>query len=419
MSDDSRVTTSPWVASARMPLQPRLKESIRTDVCVIGAGIAGMTTAYLLAKEGRSVVVLDDNVIGGGMTGRSTAHLTTAHDDRYSEMQKWHGVEGMRLIAQSYSAAIDTIEEFVNEEQIDCGFERVDGYLFMPPNQPADLLKEELIAAHRAGLMDVEVVERAPIESFDTGPALRFPRQAQFQPLDYLTGLARAFSDYGGRIFSETRAVSIAGGEPARVETEGGPVVTCDEIVVATNAPFSDRAGVETKQTPYVTYVIGMEVPKGSITRALYWDTDEPYHYLRLQSDKFDSSRELLIAGGEDHPAGEEDDSEKRFARLEQWTRERFPQVGEVDFRWFGRVMEPADGIAFIGRSPIDGNNVSIVTGDSGQGMTHGTIAGVLLTDLLQDRSNPWQDLYSPLRLTLRDECVGAGIKPLGDQLRD
>jgi Rieske Fe-S protein len=134
----------------------------------------------------------------------------------------------------------------------------------------------------------------------------------------------------------------------------------------------------------------------------LYWDTPDPYHYIRLQSDKSNLSQDILIVGGEDHKTGQENNGDERFARLEQWTRERFPQSGEVEFRWSGQVMEPSDGIAFIGRNPLDEDNVFIATGDSGQGMTHGTIAGMLLTDLLQGRKNAWEDLYSPSRVTLR-----------------
>lgn len=402
MKDDSQATTSVWMATANTPSQPQLKQNIRTDVCIIGAGIAGLTTAYLLAKEGRSVVVLDDGAIGGGMTGRTTAHLTNAFDDRYFEMEKLHGEDGSRLIAQSHTAAINRVEEIARTEEISCSFERLDGYLFAPPNESTDLLSEELKATHRAGLVDVEMVKRAPIEAFDTGPALRFPRQAQFHPLDYLTGLTRAFARLGGRIFNETHAINITGGSDARVETNLGPSVACDAIVVATNTPVNDRVAIHTKQAPYVTYVVGIQVPRGSVTRALYWDTPDPYHYVRVQSNKANDSYDILIVGGEDHKTGQANDGAERFAKLEQWTRERFPQAAEVEFRWSGQVMEPVDGVAFIGRNPLDEDNVFVATGDSGQGMTHGTIAGMLLTDLLQGRKNRWEDLYSPSRVTLR-----------------
>ena len=145
---------------------------------------------------------------------------------------------------------------------------------------------------------------------------------------------------------------------------------------------------IHTKQAPYVTYVIEFASQR-VCSRALYWDTLEPYHYVRVQSDKANASFDVLIVGGEDHKTGQANDGIERFGKLEQWTRERFPQMQEIEFRWSGQVMEPADGLAFIGRNPLDADNVYIATGDSGQGMTHGTIAGILLTDLIQDRENP------------------------------
>jgi Rieske Fe-S protein len=177
--------------------------------------------------------------------------------------------------------------------------------------------------------------------------------------------------------------------------------VTSEIVVVATNTPVNDRVAIHTKQAPYVTYAIGVVVPKGSVPRALYWDTGDPYHYVRLQSNN-DNSHDVLIVGGEDHKTGQANDGDERYARLEQWTRERFEQVGEVEFRWSGQVMEPVDGLAFIGQNPLDEDNVYIATGDSGQGMTHGTIAGILLTDLIQGRKNRWADLYSPSRISLK-----------------
>lgn len=387
------------MATANTPSQSRLKENIRTDVCIIGAGIAGLSTAYLLGREGRSVVVLDDGLIGGGMTGRTTAHLTNAFDDRYVEMEKIHGEDGARFVAESHTAAIEKINEIVTRENIDCDFEWLDGFLFAQTPDDVQVLEDELAAAHRAGLVGVEKVSRAPIESFDTGLALRFPRQGQFHPLEYVAGLTRAILRDGGRVFGETHATKIEGGTPARVETSHGPVVTSDVVVVATNTPVNDRVAIHTKQAPYVTYVIGVRVPRDSITRALYWDTGDPYHYIRLQSE---NEHDVLIVGGEDHKTGQENDGDERFQRLEQWTRERFAEVDEVEFRWSGQVMEPVDGLAFIGRNPLDDDNVYIATGDSGQGMTHGTIAGMLLTDLIQDRKNAWEDVYSPSRIRLK-----------------
>src|SRR6266550_3687089 len=388
--------------SKEIPSDGALATNTSADVCIVGAGIAGMTTAYLLAREGKQVVVLDDGPIGGGMTGRTTAHLVNALDDRFYELERLHGERGAQLAAQSHSAAIDHVEMIVKTEGIECEFERLDGYLFVPPNESKEQLENELKATHRAGLTGIEMVDRAPIKDFDTGKCLRFPRQAQFHPLKYLAGLAKAIRRDGGQIFTGTHAGKIEGGDIARVETSDGHIITAAAVVVATNTPVNDRYVIHTKQAAYITYVIGARVPRGSVTKALYWDTPNPYHYLRLESVRNDrNEHDVLIVGGEDHKTGQADDANKRFAALERWTRTRFPMIEEIEFQWSGQVMEPVDSLAFIGRNPLDEPNVFIATGDSGNGMTHGTIAGMVLTDLIQGRDNAWATLYEPSRKTL------------------
>lgn len=401
METDSGRTTSVWMATADVPAPAPLAADESADVCIVGAGLAGLTTAYLLAREGASVVVLDDGPVGGGMTARTTAHLSNALDDRFSELERLFGEEGSRLAAASHTAAIEKIASVVGEEQIECELERLDGYLFLHPSGTLKLLDEELEAAHRAGLSDVRRLERAPLEAFDTGPCLHFPRQGQFHPLKYIAGLARAFTRDGGRLF-KAHAGSIEGGEQAHVETTDGHTVRCGAIVVATNTPVNDRFAIHTKQAPYTTYVVGARVASGSLPKLLLWDmpgdTDEAYHYVRLESV---GDYDVLVVGGEDHKTGQQQDAAQRWGKLEQWARNRFAMIEGIEYRWSGQVMEPVDGLAFIGRNPSDADNVFIATGDSGMGMTHGTIAGMLLTDLIGGRENPWAELYDPARKTL------------------
>lgn len=404
----SEQSVSTWKAT-RPPSRPHpgLEADLDVDVCVVGAGIAGMTIAYLLTRAGKSVAVLDDGPIGGGQTERTTAHLSNAIDSRYIEIERLHGLRGARLAAESHTAAIERIETIVDQEKIDCGFERLDGYLLLPAGESEELLSRELEAAHRAGLTAVERVERAPLDGFETGPCLRFPRQGQFHPLAYLAGLERALMRDGARIHT-AHAAEMVGGSKARVRTRDGHVVSASAVVVATNSPVNDLLVVHTKQAAYMTYVIAASVPRGTIAKALYWDTLDPYHYVRLASGSARSngtgggaSEELLLIGGEDHKTGQRDDAPSRYARLEAWARERFPMMGELRFRWSGQVLEPVDGLAFIGRNPLDADNVFIATGDSGMGITHGTIAGILITDLILGRENAWTTLYDPSRKTL------------------
>ncbi|HKC79665.1 MAG TPA: FAD-dependent oxidoreductase [Gemmatimonadaceae bacterium] len=394
------------MGTTEVPQFQPLTQDLRANVCVIGAGIAGMTTAYLLARAGRAVVLIDDGQIGGGETSRTTAHLTAALDDRYYNIQKLHGEEGARLAAESHMSAIHRIETIASMEDIDCDFQRVEGYLFLGGNSKRVELERELEATHRAGINDTQLVDRIPLSFWDSGPALRFPRQATFHPLKYLKGLARAILRDGGKIYTGVHAEKIEDGEPARVTTSEGHVIGADNVVVCTNTPVNDWLIMHTKQYAYRTYVIGARIPKGSVPHALYWDTPDPYHYIRIQQGEDSGGRELdydiLIVGGEDHKTGQATDTEERFVRLEQWTRERFSMIERIEYRWSGQVMEPVDYLAYIGKNPGGDEHIYIATGDSGNGMTHGTIAGIILNELVQGRKHQWAKLYDPSRVKLR-----------------
>jgi glycine/D-amino acid oxidase-like deaminating enzyme/nitrite reductase/ring-hydroxylating ferredoxin subunit len=401
MKSDNGRSVSVWMATQDTPAGPRVAEDLACDVCVVGSGIAGLTTAYLLSREGKKVVVLDDGPTAGGETSRTTAHLVFYNDDGMSKIEQLHGTEGLKLATDSHAAAVDKIEQIAREEHIDCDFYRVNGYLFITPGgQGMEFLKEELAAAHRVGRTEAHFVVRAPLSSFDTGPCLCYPNQGQFHPLKYLSGLAMAIRRNGGEIHNQTHVSSVTGGSPAKVETSTGRVITAGAVVVATNTPVNDLVTMHTKLAAYRTYVLGFKVRKGAIPRNLYWDTLDPYHYVRLQ--ELDDEFEVLIAGGEDHKTGQANDPARRYDAIERWTRQRFPQAGQILFHWSGQVMEPVDCLAYIGRNPGDADNVFIATGDSGMGMTHGTIAGMLLSDLILGRSNEWEKLYSPARTPLK-----------------
>jgi len=318
-------------------------------------------------------------------------------------------VDGSRLAYQSHAKAIDAIEQIIREEKIACEFCRLDGFLSSIPSDPPDLLDLELAAAKRAGFADIEKLARGGL---DDGPCLRFGRQARFHPLKYLVGLARAIKRMEGRIYTGKRVRDVRGVDPkkktpGRAQIQGGSRVTADYMVVATNtpSPINDWFGIYTKQASYQSYVIGASVARGAIPDALYWDTGDPYHYVRLNRLR-GSKKDVLLIGGEDHKTGQFPEHGAPFLRLEAWARKKFPMMGRVGYRWSGQVQEPADGLAFIGRALTDTENVFVATGDSGMGLTHGTIAGLLITDLIMGRKNPWEQLYDPSRKMLNKEFV-------------
>lgn len=400
---------SSWHAGVKIPSFPPLRRPLTTDVCVVGAGFAGLTTAYFLAREGVPVVVVDEGPIGSGQTGQTSAHLASAIDDRFVEIERLHGEASAKLAYESHATAIDSIERIVADEKINCGFTRLDAFLSSVPSDRPDFLEKELAAAKRAGFADCEVL---PQGGLGPGPCIRFGRQARFHPLRYLVGLADAIKRLGGRIHTGKRVMDVQGRDPktkkaGHVEFEKKLRITANHIVVATNtpSPINDWFGIYTKQTSYRTYVIGASIPRGSVADALYWDTGDPYHYVRLQPTK-NGENDLLLIGGEDHKTGQIPNKTDPFANLEKWGREHYPALGRVRFHWSGQVQEPADGLAFIGRALTATEEVYVATGDSGMGLTHGTIAGQLITDLIQGRTNAWEQLYNPSRKMLNTEYL-------------
>lgn len=398
VTNNSGASISLWMHETVLS-PPPLQHSMETDVCIVGGGISGLTCAYLLLKEGKQVVVLDKGAIAGGQSARTTGHLTWILDDHFQELEKLFGQDGAFFAAQSHREAVNLIEEIILENQIECDFERVNAYLFVPPGESLEILDRELEAMKRASI-EAKQVSKAPFSTFDTGPCLEFPHQAQFHSLKYLSGLVKAILRLGGKIYSSTSVQNCIDGEPCKVVTDRGYEVTAKAVIVATDSPVNDRFMIHTKQAAHRTYVIAAQIPKGSIPKGLYWDTPDPYHYIRIQKHETDPHKDWLIIGGEDHKTGQDQDGEGRYLLLERWARERFPMMETVEYRWSGQIMEPVDSLAFIGRNPHD-KHTYIITGDSGNGLTHGTLGASLITSLIIGKRIPWSALYDPSRKTL------------------
>lgn len=411
MNNKPGESISLWRTTCAPKTYNTLNHDAEIETCIVGGGITGLTTAYLLCKEGRKVMVVEDGSIGSGETGNTTAHITNALDDRYYKCEQMHGEQVTRLVADSETSAIKKLSEIINNEKIDCDFEYVNGYLFFPEHKLSDV-QTEYEATRRAGV-DVQIVNQAPLNFYGTYPCLKFPNQAQFHSLKYLNGLCDAIEKLGGIIFTGTHVSSIDKKDGKVIlTTSDNRKITCFNAVMATNSPISDKVKIYLKEYAYRTYVVGYKIPKGSVPKGLYWDDLDPYHYVRIHPH--DGTHDVLIVGGEDHKTGSESGYEKhleeKFQNLHQWTKERFKNIGNIDFKWSGQVMEPADYLSLTGLEPETDHNIYIATGDSGMGITHGTFSAMILSDLICGKSNPWAKIYDPSRVTLSMSSVGEMI---------
>jgi glycine/D-amino acid oxidase-like deaminating enzyme/nitrite reductase/ring-hydroxylating ferredoxin subunit len=395
MNVGNECSVSFWMESAPVVDAPQLSRHEDCDALVIGSGIAGLSTAYEVARAGRSVVVIDRGGIGNGMTARTTAHLATELDDFYSELIRVRGEDEARIYYQIQVAAVNRIEAICREESIDCDFHRLDGYLIPTDEGPIADLQEEFEACRRIGV-EVEWVDRAPVPGLDTGRCLRFPKQGRLHPTHYLAGLARAILARGGRIYANTAYVDHQENDDiVLIETDGGAAIRAKAAVFATNSPVNAKLALHTKQVPDRTYVVAGRVAKGSVPDILLWDTYEAYHYARIQ--EIDEKHDLLIVGGEDHRSGTVDDMDQRLARVADWTRNRFPSFGKVEYSWSGQVLEPIDFTPFSGRNP-GSDRIYIHTGDSGQGITNGVAGSLTIAPLILREDSRFASVLDPGR---------------------
>ncbi len=388
-----------WQKDHPLPRFPSLQKHREVDVCILGAGIAGLTAAYLLTKAKKSVVVLDDGPVAGGQTMRTTGHLTSVLDERYYKLEGTFGELEAKHICESHEEAIAFIEKMVKNHQIDCDFSHVKAYLFATESGSVHELEKELKALHRVGLKDATLVDQAPIPSFQTGPALCVPHQGQFSPLPYVEMLCELITKQGGEIYCGTHGKDIEEKEGLfTIHTNHKATVAAKHVVLATNA-FTGKA-MYPKQAQYRTYAIGAKVPRGSVPKALYYDTLDPYHYIRIA--ELDKEFDLLIVGGEDHRTAEEEDVNLMYLQLENWARERFPMMGKVQYHWSGQIAEPIDGLGFIGRAKKDAEKY-FITGHSGNGLTYATLGAMLVSDLILGKSNVWEKIYDPGRVSFKN----------------
>ena len=391
-------TNSYWIETAPGAAFPKLECDLRVDALVVGGGITGLTAAYLLCKAGQSVAVVDRGRIGQAKTGQTTAHLTCATDARLSDLVKRFGRDHAQAAWDAGASAMAQIQANVADAGIACELRAAPAFLVAAADAEAgeaDRLRDEAALAAEMGF-DAAFVEKAPL----TGrPAMRLANQLKFHPLKYVQALAREIVRMGGQVFEETQVAEFHA-EPRRV-TAGGHGITFDFGVLATHVPLQGNTGalsaalLQTKLAAYSTYAIEARVPSGALPEMMWWDTANPYLYLRV--DRRDTG-DRLILGGEDHKTGQKTDTEACYQKLERILRAMVPDSPIVERRWSGQVIESVDGLPYIGEV---GDGQFVATGFAGNGMTFGTLAGMMARDAATGARNPWRELFAVERKTL------------------
>ncbi|KAK5104101.1 hypothetical protein LTS08_001985 [Lithohypha guttulata] len=409
------IKTMPY---SKFPTFPKLEKDIETDTLIIGSGISGVSIAYELVRQGANVTMIEARNILGGETGRTSGHLASDLDDGYTQIGKKHGKEGAKIAAESHTWAAKRVGEVSKELGIDCEWRMLPGYDFSQfmkgTKEHDDDMKEilsEMDAAKEAGLK-VEYLEGFALKGWDgkhdQRDAVKFHDQATFHPTKYVVGILEWLKKQPNfQAFTSTRAVTInekgvtvplvdvhLGSKGVKVETTGGQTIMASQVVEATCIPLQ-RLSIVAEMEYNRTYCIAIRIPKGVVEDCLFYDSKEEYKYVRMT--ECDEKDDYMVIGGCDHPVGQENAWDERYDELESWVRERFTQAGSVDFKWSGQIMEPLDYMAFIGRNS-GAQKVYVVTGDSGNGLTHGVIAGRIISNMILGHPDPWEKLYDPRR---------------------
>ena len=388
--DNKAMPIAAWNTTAATRY-PQLQQSLELDVAIIGGGITGLTAALQLARAGKRVAVLELLTVGAGSTGDSTGHLTACLDSSYEELIACFGKDEARLVAQSSMGAIDFIERTVAELNIDCDFAHIPGFRFSQSAAGTIGLKREAKLTRMVGL-ETSYSSVAPLPMVVKG-VLRFENQAQFDAPRYCQALAAALPQYGAAVYGDTLVESVEDGDPCVIRA-AGQVVKARAVIMATHIPFNRVLSLQNQLKAYTSYTLAFQLDDQSFPDGLFWDTEEPYHYIRRVTD---NNRQLLLVGGMDHSTGKVRNTDKNFDTLETYARKNFA-VRSVEYRGSGQVFVAADGLPYIGHLP-GMTNVQVATGFSGTGLTFGTVAGMLMADIILDRPNAYRELYRPSRM--------------------
>ncbi|MEU9187488.1 FAD-dependent oxidoreductase [Streptomyces sp. NPDC048484] len=396
MTGDAGDQTSYWIGTAPPgDLHPPPAGDITVDVAVIGAGIAGLSTALELARAGRSVAVLEADRIATGVTGHTTAKLSALHTLVYERLRRTRGIKAAKLYGRSQSEAIRHAAALVDELDIDCDWEDTDAFTYTQDPERVGELKAEADAARAAGLHAEYVTGSGTDLPFPVTGAVRVREQAQFHPRKYLLAVTDDLLRHGARIHEHTRVIGLKEGEPCRLTTEAGPTVTATDVVVATHYPIFDRALLFTRLSPRRELVLTAPVAAGLAPHGMYITTEHGTRSLRTAP--YADGQRLLIVTGEHFTPGAAD-VEERFGRLADWATEHF---GTLDFthRWATQDNDSTDSVPLVGPFHAGSRHTYVATGFGGWGVSGGIMAGRLLSDLITGQSPPWSELYDPRRV--------------------
>jgi glycine/D-amino acid oxidase-like deaminating enzyme/nitrite reductase/ring-hydroxylating ferredoxin subunit len=381
-----------WIESTPETSYGALADGLDVDVAIVGGGIAGLTAACLLKRAGKTVAVLDAKRILHGATGYTTAKVTAAHNIVYTTVSKKFGQEGARLYAEANQGALELIARLVEEESIECEFERKSNYVYCESAEERSTIEQEVEAARQAGLA-ARLVEEMPLP-YAVECAFRLDDQAQFHPRKYLLPLAERIDGDGSRVFERTRVLDVTGCGPVRLETDRG-AVTARDVVLASHLPFADRGFFFAKAHPERSYAVAARVRPEQDPEGMYINIARPTRSVRTA---YDGQGLLLLLGGEGHKPGTDPDTPARYRALEEFGRRHW-QAEDFPYRWSTQDYTPVDGVPYVGRLTRRSEHVYVGTGFKKWGMTNGTAAAMILSDLILGRENPWATLFDAKRL--------------------